>query len=411
MQVNWLYYRTLRNDKPLIVHNGGSSSSKTYSILQTLFTIASSQKNKIITIVGCDLPNLKKGAIRDSKSIINSTPFFKQQVVNFNKSENVYYFKTDSIIEFTSYQDELDARSGKRTHCFINEANGVAYPIFEQLRIRTSEQMIIDFNPSAEFWAHKHLRGRDDVDWINSNFQDNAFIHPQVKKSILSYEPTEKNKKQGTANEYRWKVYGLGEVARLEGLVFPDYEIVDWFPNKNIKWRMYGMDFGYTNDPTTLVEVVLHRGELFIREHIYKRGLMTPDIDKHLKEVEGLHSYDEIIADSAEPKSIAELQMFGWNIKPAIKGKDSIIYGIDTLNRYKLNIYAKSKNLIEEFGSYIWKKDKEGNSLNVPIDRYNHLIDALRYAVSYRHQIAEAPDEQAMQDLSALNDYEEAVYL
>jgi phage terminase large subunit len=381
ISANWLYKATYQCKTPILVHSGGSSSSKTYSILQALFTIACTNPNRVITVVGQDLPNLKKGAIRDSKNIIESTPIFQNFINTYNKSDYIYTFKNNSIIEFTSYDDELDARSGKRTHCFINEANGVAYGIFEQLRIRTTDLMVIDFNPSAQFWAHEKLQGRDDVTWINSTFRDNAFINATTRDAILSYEPTPENIARGTANEYRWKVYGLGEVGRLEGLVFPEFKVDATFPAE-YKWRVFGMDFGYTNDPTTLIEIRYAEGKLYWRQHIYETGLTNPDIAERLKDIE--HPPGEvIIADSAEPKSIAELKRMGWHIKPAIKGTDSVMNGIDAIKRYPNVIHAGSRDLITEFNSYTWKKDRNGNAMNVPIDQYNHAIDAGRYALSH----------------------------
>jgi phage terminase large subunit len=242
--------------------------------------------------------------------------------------------------------------------------------------------MAIDFNPSAAFWAHEKLYGRDDVTWINSTFRDNAFINDSVKQAILSYEPTPDNIKRGTANEYRWKVYGLGEVGRLEGLVFPDFKITSEWPSE-FKWVTYGMDFGYTNDPTTLVEIRYAHGNLYWKQHIYETGLTNPDISAKLEQI-GFDRNERIIADSAEPKSIEELRRMGWNVKPAVKGADSIINGIDAIKRYPIYIHSSSKHLIEEFGSYTWKKDRNGNALNVPIDAFNHGIDAGRYAVSMR---------------------------
>jgi phage terminase large subunit len=382
MEVNWLYEATMNSKTPIIVHSGGSSSSKTYSILQYLFTVASTIKNQVITVVGQDIPNLKKGAIRDASHIVESNKFFQQQIEAFNRSEHIYRFVTGSIIEFTSYDTEIDARSGKRTHCFINEANAIPYEIFEQLRIRTNKLIAIDFNPSAAFWAHTKLQGRDDVTWVNSTFRDNAFIDEKVKKAILDYEPTPENIRRGTANEYRWKVYGMGEVGRLEGLVFPDFVVRPEWPTE-YKWRVFGMDFGFTNDPTTLVEIRYAHGELYLRQHIYQTGLTNPDIAKELERIE--HPKTETIwADSAEPKSIEELRRAGWNVRAASKGQGSINSGIDHLKRYKINILASSRDMIDEFNSYTWAKDRNGLSTNKPIDKFNHTIDPARYAVDSR---------------------------
>ena len=380
MDVNWLYKATLDSLKSIVVHEGGSSSSKTYSIIQGLFTIASTQRNKVITVVGSDLPNLKKGAIRDAKNVVDSTSFFSQQIDRFNKSDYIYYFKTGSIIEFTSYADEQDAKNGKRDYCFLNEANGISKNIFEQLRIRTNVKSIIDFNPSASFWAHETLKGRDDVDWFNSTYRDNDFIHPTILKSILGYEPTPQNIARKTANEYRWKVYGLGELGRLEGLIFPEFEEVDEFP-KYPKWKVFGLDFGYTNDPTVLTETALFSGELYTRQLIYETGLTNSDIAKKLREL-NINGSQKIIADSAEPKSIEELNRFGFFLEGAEKGKDSVMNGIDQLKRYKINVLRSSKELVEEFSSYTWAKDRNGQALNKPIDKWNHGIDSIRYATN-----------------------------
>ena len=379
MEANWLYEVTANSEKSIVVHQGGTSSGKTYAILQHLATVLCSQKNKKITVVGQDIPNLKVGAYRDFQDIIHNTPFFNQQVINWNKADRKFESVTGSLAEFNSYKDSIDARSGKRTHAFFNEANGISYEIFEQINMRTTEQTIIDFNPSARFWAHDNLFGRDDVDWHVSTFRDNDFIQPSIVKKIRSYEPTPENISRGTANEYRWKVYGLGEVGRLEGLVFPDFKVSSEWPTE-YKWRVFGMDFGYTNDPTTLIEIRYAHGNLYWKQHIYQTGLTNPEIASEVKRLE--FNREKIVADSAEPKSIEEIKRNGCYIIPAEKGKDSINQGIDAIKRYKCYIHSGSKDLIEEFSSYTWDKDRDGNPTNKPVDKFNHGIDAGRYALS-----------------------------
>ena len=378
MKANWLYEVTAKSDKPIIVHQGGTSSSKTYSILQHLATVLSTNEDEVITVVGQDIPNLKVGAYRDFQNIIHSEPFFSQQIINWNKSNRTFESVTGSKIEFNSYKDDIDARSGKRTRSFFNEANGIPYDIFEQINMRTSIQTIIDFNPSARFWAHDRLFGREDVDWFVSTYRDNEFIQPRILEKILSYQPTPENIARGTANEYRWKVYGLGEVGRLEGLVFPDFQESP-MPD-DYKWRVFGMDFGFTNDPTTLIEIRYAHGDLYWKEHIYQTGLTNPEIASEVKRL-GFHK-EKIVADSAEPKSIEEIKRGGCYIIPAEKGRDSINQGIDAIKRYKCYIHSGSKNLIEEFSSYTWDKDRDGNPTNKPVDKFNHGIDAGRYALS-----------------------------
>ena len=362
----------------LVVHQGGSSSGKTYGILQYLFSVGASNPNEIITVVGQDIPNLKVGAYRDAQNILDDSEALRDwyPAELHNKSNRSFRCVNGSLVEFNSYSDEQDAKSGKRQRLFVNEANGVPYEVFEQLRMRTTKQVIIDFNPSAEFWAHKKLQ---EAHWVITSFRDNAFISPAVRERILSYEPTKENIERGTADKYRWDVYGLGKVGRLEGLVLPNWERGK-FPD-DYKWRIYGLDFGYTNDPTALVEIRLYRGNLHVKEHLYRSGLTNQDISREMERI-GIDRNELIIADSAEPKSIEEINRMGWHIRGAIKGKDSINQGIDILKRYKLIV--EGENIAKELNSYIWAKDRNGNLLNKPIDSFNHCIDAMRYAVSYK---------------------------
>jgi len=377
LKVNKKVFEPLRK-YDLVVHQGGSSSGKTYGILQYLFSVGAANPNEIITVVGQDIPNLKVGAYRDAQNILDDSEALRDwyPAELHNKSNRSFRCVNGSLVEFNSYSDEQDAKSGKRQRLFVNEANGVPYEVFEQLRMRTTKQVIIDFNPSAEFWAHKRLQ---EAHWVITSFRDNAFISPAVRERILSYEPTKENIERGTADKYRWDVYGLGKVGRLEGLVLPNWERGK-FPD-DYKWRIYGLDFGYTNDPTALVEIRLHRGNLHVKEHLYRSGLTNQDISREMERI-GIDRNELIIADSAEPKSIEEINRMGWHTRGAIKGKDSINQGIDILKRYKLIV--EGENIAKELNSYIWAKDRNGNLLNKPIDSFNHCIDAMRYAVSYK---------------------------
>ena len=377
LKVNKKVFEPLRK-YDLVVHQGGSSSGKTYGILQYLFSVGASNPNEIITVVGQDIPNLKVGAYRDAQNILDDSEALRDwyPAELHNKSNRSFRCVNGSLVEFNSYSDEQDAKSGKRQRLFVNEANGVPYEVFEQLRMRTTKQVFIDFNPSAEFWAHKKLQ---EAHWVITSFRDNAFISPAVRERILSYEPTKENIERGTADKYRWDVYGLGKVGRLEGLVLPNWER-GRFPD-DYKWRIYGLDFGYTNDPTALVEIRLYRGNLHVKEHLYRSGLTNQDISREMERI-GIDRNELIIADSAEPKSIEEINRMGWHIRGAIKGKDSINQGIDILKRYK--VIVEGENIAKELNSYIWAKDRNGNLLNKPIDSFNHCIDAMRYAVSYK---------------------------
>jgi phage terminase large subunit len=377
-KVFWTVTEAFETDRPTLVHSGGTSSGKTYSILQALCTLAC-YNNLTISVIAQDIPNLKVGAYRDVKDIIAQDPFFQQEILSHNQTDRIFTFRSGSVIEFGSRSDPQDAKSGKRDILFMNEANGVSYEIFEELQVRTSRLVIIDFNPTAEFWAHERLLLNPSTWWVNTTFRDNPYIKDSVRDKILSYEPTPDNIKRGTANEYRWKVYGLGEVGRLEGLVFPDFTIEPVWPD-DFKWNVFGMDFGYSNDPTTLIEARLYAGRLYIKQHIYEKGLTNPDISDRLTEI-GHDPNNVIFADSSEPKSIEELNRLGWWLKPAPKGPDSIMNGIDNIKRYPVVLHAGSKDLVDEFNSYTWKKDRNGKAMNVPIDGFNHAIDALRYGL------------------------------
>jgi len=366
---------------PIVIHSGGTNSGKTHSILQYLLALCVTLPGIVVTVVGQDIPNLKKGAYRDAKHILNDTDAFNQNLSSHNKSEREFRFKNSSVMEFNSYDDAQDAKSGKRDHLFLNEANGIKKSIFDELEVRTTQQTFIDFNPTARFWAHD-MQGRDDVKWFDSTYLNNPFLEPSIRKKIEAYEPSAENIKNKTANEWRWMVYGLGKVGRLEGLVFRDFEVSTDWPEK-YKWRVFGLDFGFTNSPTALVEIRYAHGNLYWKQHMYQTGLTNPDISEELTRL-GFSDDELIVADSAEPKSIEELKRKNWYIEAAVKGKDSVNQGIDAIKRYPIIVDAGSKDLIEEFSSYQWKENKDGKSTNKPIDSFNHGIDAGRYGLSTR---------------------------
>ena len=376
-----LFQWTANAAAPIVIHSGGTNSGKTHSILQYLLALCVTLPGIVVTVVGQDIPNLKKGAYRDAKHILNDTDAFSQNLSFHNKSEREFRFKNSSIMEFNSYDDAQDAKSGKRDHLFLNEANGIKKSIFDELEVRTTQQTFIDFNPTARFWAHD-MQGRDDVKWFDSTYLNNPFLEPSIRKKIEAYEPSAENIKNKTANEWRWMVYGLGKVGRLEGLVFRDFEVSTDWPEK-YKWRVFGLDFGFTNSPTALVEIRYAHGNLYWKQHMYQTGLTNPDISEELTRL-GFSDDELIVADSAEPKSIEELKRKNWYIEAAVKGKDSVNQGIDAIKRYPIIVDAGSKDLIEEFSSYQWKEDKDGKSTNKPIDSFNHGIDAGRYGLSTR---------------------------
>lgn len=349
------------------VNQGGTSSGKTYTLMQVLIYFALVDNGCVITIAGQDLPNLKVGAMRDAKTIINNNDWLRNYF-KFNESSSFFQGLNGSIIEFKSYQNEQDAKNGKRDYLFLNEANGVSFAIFWQLSIRTRKKVYIDYNPSERFWAHNELIGREGVKLIISDHRGNPFLTEEEHERIENIEDEELH-----------KVYARGLTGKLSGVIFPNFAIVDELPN-NDEWKLFGfgLDFGFTNDPTALVKVVLAHGELYVDLLIYETGLTNPKIAEKAK-AEGVTRKTQIVADSAEPKSIAELNNLGLWVVPALKGKDSILLGIDILQRYKINVTRRSTALIEELQSYKWEENKDGKKTNKPIDDFNHAIDALRY--------------------------------
>lgn len=394
---------TLESPHPVVIHEGGTSSSKTYSNVQASFIWALKDPGSVITIVAEDVPSLKKGAMRDAANILSDEPQLDNEFKPLQKTDRFYESYGGSKIEFNSYEGFEDAKHGKRDYLFLNEVNNIGKDICEELMMRTTQKIVMDFNPNARFWVHdQYEKHPEERSWFVSNYQHNPFIPKKILNRILGYNPWHPedshlpederrphptNIDRGTANEYRWKVYGLGEVGRLEGLVFKDWKVTNHWP-KEYKWRVFGLDFGFTNDPTALVEIRYAHGNLYWKEHIYETGLTNtsdneqrqPSIDGRLKEL-GFEN-EKIIADSAEPKSIKELSQKGWNIKGAEKGRDSVNQGIDAIKRYSLYITSDSDNLIEEFSSYTWDEDKDGNPTNKPIDDFNHGIDGGRYALT-----------------------------
>lgn len=368
-----LYSANLNAEERTVVNQGGTSSGKTYSIMQVLFTIGISEQRSIITVVGQDVPNLKKGAYRDAKTILDSSEVLRAWWPYVNEGERIIKCINGSIIEFSSFKDAQDAKSGKRDYLFINEANGISYEIYWQLAIRTRRRVFIDYNPTARFWCHDEVIGRPGVRTIISDHRRNYFLSEEEHARI-----------EGIEDEELWKVYARGLTGKISGLVLTNWDICDRLPPME-EWKrsFYGMDFGFTNDPTALEHVIEAHGELWIDEKIYSTGLTNPMIAERAKD-EGLTHDDEIIADCAEPKSIRELNGMGLWVMPSVKGQDSIVSGIDILKRYRLHVTRRSQGIIQNLRAYKWSVDRDGNTTNKPEDRNNHGIDAVRY-VALRH--------------------------
>lgn len=375
MQTTSVFDKTLkpfRDGKSLIISEGGQSSSKTYSILQIIIFLAKVTKNKIYTIVAESIPFLKVGVIRQFIEILTNEGLFIQN--NFNQG-NFTYKIGSNIIEFKAYDIPSKAVGAKRDFLFINEAININYETFMNLETRTNICTWIDYNPSYEFWAHDKLihANREDVAFVHSTYKDNEYLPQKIIDTIERYKEYDPN---------RYRVMGLGLVGSNEGLVFNNWSSIDAVNLNEQSKVVYGLDFGYTNDPSVCIAIYKQDGELFVDEIFYGIGMTNADISIALKN-NNIGRIDEIFADSAEPKSIDELYKRGFNVKPATKGPDSIIQGIDLLKQYRLNVTKRSINLIKELRSYFWLKDRNGNMINKP-GGSDHCLDALRYAATMK---------------------------
>ena len=350
-----------------VVNIGGSRSTKTYSILQLLIVKAlESTEPLVISIVRKSLPALRISVMRDFFNILKQLDLYDAEL--HNKTENTYQLN-QSMVEFFSIDDAQKRRGTKRDILFVNEANELDWEDFFQLQIRTTTQIFLDFNPSETFWYNDQIQSREDVTTIHSTYKDNPYLNADQINEIERLQHTDK--------QY-YQIYALGQFAGSFDRIY-QYIPVDDIPTNVAKLVALGMDFGFTNDPTTLVEVWKDgRDGIYLNELIYEQGLTNGDIAALLGQY-GVDKYIEIIADSAEPKSIEEIRRFGFNIKPAHKGPDSVNNGIDILKRHSIHVTKQSVNLIKELNNYKWFTDKNNNKLNKPVDMFNHALDAVRY--------------------------------
>ena len=368
LQASILFRQNYNSSAQIVINQGGTYSGKTYAIEQVLFCYACEAEKQVITVVGQDIPNLKSGALRDALSIYHSSEALQSLVKNYNKTDRIFEFNNGSIIEFKSYDNAQDAKSGKRDFLFVNEANGVEWSIFSELSLRTRKKVFIDYNPNSAFWAHDNLMGKPGVQLIISDHRHNPFLAEKEREKIEAIK--------GNDPEL-WRVYARGLTGKVTGLILNNWHICENIP-KDAKLLAAGLDFGFTNDETGCLLAYLQNGELWVDEVLYETGLTNPDIAVKLMAAQ-IKKRTEIVADSAEPKSIEELRRLGWHVTGAKKGADSVKNSIDILKRYKINITRKSVNLLNELGRYKWKTDRSGKTLNEPVDSFNHLIDPLRY--------------------------------
>jgi len=358
-----------------IIHEGGTRSGKTHSILTVLYHIANSRPS-ISSVVSETYPHLRKGAIRDYQRILQSQGAWDDKL--WNKTDSIHQIDEDRLLEFFSADNSDKVHGPERDILFINEAQNISYEIARHLFVRTRKTVFIDFNPTREFWCHTELKDDPRTLWIHSTYKDNNFLTPEQVAEI------ERNKN----NKTWWSIYGEGVVAESEGAVFNGWNIINHVPD-DAELVRYGLDFGYTNDPTAVVGIYKHNGGIILDEVVYRKGLKNSQIHGLLQN----QPKALIIADGAEPKSIDELQIYGLDIIAATKGQGSILQGIQAVQNKDISLTKRSTNLIKEYRNYLWKTDRDGKSLNVPEDIFNHGMDAVRYAITDLYPIEEPKKE------------------
>ena len=359
--------KILKLKKRVRIVRGGTSASKTFSIIPFLITHAYNEPNSEISVVAETIPHLKRGALRDFLKIMDLVGLYND--ASFNKSSLIYTFQNGSYIEFFSADSESKLRGARRDVLFVNECNNITWEAYYQLAIRTRKFIYLDYNPVSEFWVDKELINDVDSDMVILTYLDNEALDKSIVREI------EKAKEKAKTSKYweNWyKVYGLGQIGTLQGTVFENWSIAPSIP-KDAELIAYSLDWGYSNDPTALVACYKSGQQYYFDELIYQTKLTNSDIiDKLIKL--GVSEYSDIIADSAEPKSIEDLRRRGFSVSPAKKGPDSIRASISLLQEIHFKVTENSTNLIKELRNYCWDVDRDGNKMQNPVDDNNHCF-------------------------------------
>lgn len=373
VETNTVFNHLERTHNKIVIEQGGTRSGKTYNILLWLiFSYAQKNTGKTISIFRVTYPALRATVMRDFLDILNKYNLYKDQ--NHNKS-NSEYMLNGNLFEFISVDQPSRLKGRKRDLAFLNEANEFSFEQYSQILFRTAGEtkpsLILDYNPSDEYsWIYSKVKTRDDADFHITTYKDNKFLELELVAEI--------ERLQETDLDY-WRVYGLGQVGRNRATIFNFTEVTSIPEEATLVGT--GLDFGYVNDPSCCVMTYKLADNLYIKELFYEYGMTNEDISRKLYDL-NFDRRDEIFADSAEPKSIDFIRRTGgWNIKPTLKGKDSILAGIDIMKRHKLHITSDSTNTLKEFRNYKWTEDKDGVLLNKPVPKNDHSADAVRYSI------------------------------
>ena len=365
LKTNIVFENLVDSDKKIIINQGGTRSGKTFNILlYIIFYYCLNNSDKTITICRKTYPALRATVLRDFINILREHNLYNED--NHNKSSSEYNL-FGNLIEFISLDQPVKVRGRKRHLLFINEANELFWEDWQQLLFRTSDKIILDYNPSEEYhWIYDKIIPREDAHFLKTTYKDNPFLEQSLIDEIERLKYTD---------EQYWQIYGLGEKGISKATIF-NYVECNQVPFE-AEVVSFGMDFGFTNDPTALVKVSKLDNNLYIEELLYRTMMTTGDIHNFLK---GKVKREPIYADSSEPRIIEELRRMGWSIRASLKGRDSVNAGIDLLKRFKIHIHKDSTNAIQEFRNYKWLEDKTGKLTNKPEDKNNHIADAVRYA-------------------------------
>lgn len=353
--------------KRIRIVQGGTSASKTVSIILWLIHLAQSDKKPTLTsIVAESFPHLRRGAMRDFLLIMKEHNYYKDDL--FDKTNNIYNFETGSQIEFFSVDQPEKVRGARRDRLFINECNNVSFEAFEELEVRTKEFIFLDYNPTNEFWVFEHIMGkRSDYEHVILTYKDNEALDKTIIDSI----------EQRKGRPGWWQVYGLGLLGEVEGRIFTGWQKIDSVPFE-ARLERYGVDFGYTNDPTAIVAVYYYNGGYILDEVAFQKGLSNKQIaDILLNQRKAI-----VIADSAEPKSIDEIASYGITILPTTKGPGSVLQRIQMAQDQQISVTKRSISIWKEYSNYLWDTDKEGRIINEPEHLWSHSMDAFMYAMA-----------------------------
>ena len=364
-------YRDIEKSRRICILQGGTRSGKSHSTLQWILVQALTKPNLIISVVRKSFPSMRVSIMRDWIMILKDLGIWSEE--QWSATEHIYTFENGSMVEFMSIDSSEKRKGSSRDILFVDEANELSREDWFQLFIRTRQKSIIAYNPSfgTNHYIFTEIQTHPEADLYISTFRDNPFLEKQLVEEIERLKEI---------NPEYYKIYGMGMPGNNIGTIF-SINIIDEVPEQ-AEFVAFGMDYGFSVDPTTLIAVSKIDKDLYIEELLYKKGMVTQDIINELKSLD--IDRNEIWGDSAEGRLIEEIYRSGFNIKPVKKGKDSVRLGIDLMQQYRLNVTKSSINTIKEFSEYVWMVDKNGNFENIPVDYSNHSIDAIRYVVMER---------------------------